>query len=172
MNNDAQLIKAIQEATNKQTINTEELPSASLTVLEQDYSESYIVTPKIAPELGYEVSMRREKGSRVGEHSQAYFNLKGRELRLGRSYGDKDGCDIKECFDFVFPVTFVMPDGSTITGNSIEEIGLAIKSWYEANPGSKERPALQYPVEITFRDGTTATITSDEGMRRFKADCE
>jgi len=47
-----------------------------------------------------------------------------------------------------------------------------MKRWYEANPSSKERPALQYPVEIKFRDGTISTIHNKEEMRRAKAGCE
>lgn len=168
---DAQLIQAIQNATNKQNINGEELPASSRAVLEQDYSESYIDNGKIAPELGYEVGMRRGEGSCIGELSRVYFNLEGRMLRL-EGHRDKYGKDRKECFDFVYPVTMVMPDGSTITGNNREELGLAIKSWYEANPDSEEKPELQYPVEVTFEDGTTAIITNDEDMKRAYKACE
>ncbi|MBE9509824.1 MAG: hypothetical protein IMY71_03015 [Bacteroidetes bacterium] len=155
INDDTHLIQAIQEATNKQIVSADELPSPSLIVLEQDYSESYIDDAKIAPELGYEVSMRREKGTCIGECSQAYFNLNGRELKSesGDRYKDKDrdkdrdGRDRKECFDFVYPVSFTMPDGSTITGNDEEDLCTGIRSWYEANPDSKVKPELQYPVE-------------------------
>jgi len=86
----------------------------------------------------------------------------------------KEACkkDRKPCFDFIYPITYIMPDGSTITGNNGKEIKRAMKRWYEANPGSKERPALQYPVEIKFRDGTISTIHNKEEMRRAKAGCE
>ena len=174
---DEQLIQAIQDATNRQNINAEELPSAASTVLEQDYSESYVDDAIIAPELGYEVGMRRGMGSRIGERSQVYFNLNGRKLNgerdsNGNRHRGRNGRDREECFDFVYPITYIMPDGSTITGNDREEICLAVRSWYETNPDSRERPALQYPVDITFEDGTTVTINNDEEMRGAYERCE
>ena len=90
---DADLIAAIQKATNKQTISINELPAPSRTVLNEDYSDDYIDIAKHAPELGYEVEMRCQKGPRVGEHSQAYFDMNGRELRADHNgkgeHGDK-----------------------------------------------------------------------------------
>jgi hypothetical protein len=175
---DTDLIQAIKMAADKQSINVEELPSASQNVLEQDYSESYVAEAMIAPLLGYEISMRREKGTRVGERSRAYFDLKGRELRGDKNSDDdgdhhgRDGKDRNECFKLLYPVTYIMPDSSSITGNDKEEIGTAIKSWYEANPDSRERPALQYPVDVIFEDGTTATIANDEEMQSIIAGCK
>ncbi|MBC8320303.1 MAG: hypothetical protein H8E34_06255 [Bacteroidetes bacterium] len=163
---DTQLIEAIQKAGNKQNIDAAELPSASISILEQDYSESYVDDAKLAPELGYEVDMIRERGSYIGERSQAYFDLRGRELRIEK--GDKDR---KECFDFVYPVNYTMPDGTTVTGNNEREVTAAIKAWYEANPGSNERPTIQYPVEVNFK-GRILNINNDEEMRRVKSACD
>jgi len=75
------------------------------------------------------------------------------------------------CFDFVYPVTYIMPDGTAITGNSKEELVQAIKSWYVANPGSKDKPTLQYPVDVNFK-GRIITIENDAGMKRIKSACE
>ena len=86
--------------------------------------------------------------------------------------GDPGANSKVRCLEMVYPLTFIMPDGSTITGNDRKEIRFAMKRWYEANPSSKERPALQYPVEIKFRDGTISTIHNKEEMRRAKAGCE
>lgn len=168
---DEQLIQAIQMATNKQDISIDQLPSASRDVLEQDYSENFTELAQIAPELGYEISMRREAGSRAGERSQAYFNLSGRELRSQSGDRDGDGRDREECFEFVLPITFIMPDGSTITIETREDWEL-IRGWYEEHPDVREAPALQYPVEIIFEDGTTLTINNDEEMRRVYEACD
>ena len=80
----------------------------------------------------------------------------------------KDG---KTCFVMVFPVTYTMPDGTEITIEKKEDRKL-IRSWYEANPGNKEKPILQYPVDIKYKDGTMATINNKQEMRRAKAECE
>ncbi|MBI9073511.1 MAG: hypothetical protein JEY94_18055 [Melioribacteraceae bacterium] len=174
-NNDAALIKAIQEA-NKQSINEADLPSSAKTVLESGYSESYVEEAKMAPQLGYEVGLRRGLGTRMGERNEAYFDINGRELiadgkdpRNGRGSGD-DGKDRKECFSLVLPVNFTMPDGSTITIEN-DEGWMAIREWFETNPESREKPLLQYPVDIKFEDGTISTINSDEEMEAVYLVC-
>ena len=86
-----------------------------------------------------------------------------------RHCGGRDDRD-RACFALVYPVTFIMPDGSTITVADREDWA-ELKAWYEANPDSEERPTLQYPVDITYRDGTTQTINNDEEMRIAKEDC-
>ena len=65
-----------------------------------------------------------------------------------------------------------MPDGSSTTVTSYDEQSWTeLKSWYEANPDIEEKPALQYPVNIIYRDGSTKTINNDEEMASAKEDC-
>jgi hypothetical protein len=87
-----------------------------------------------------------------------------------RHCGGRDDDRDRACFALVYPVTFIMPDGSNITVADREDWA-ELKAWYEANPDSEERPTLQYPVDITYRDGTTQTINNDEEMRIAKEDC-
>ena len=77
----------------------------------------------------------------------------------------------EKCFDFVYPISYMMPDGTIITGNSEEEINQLIKDWYEAHPGEKEKPILQYPVDIKYKDGTIVTINNDEEMKAAYENC-
>ena len=83
---------------------------------------------------------------------------------------DKD-YDKEECFDFVYPVTFTMSDGTTITGDDEETIDSAMKDWYIAHPDSKEEPSLNYPVDIIFEDESTQTIANDDEMLLALKDC-
>lgn len=170
---DDQLILAIQQATNKQAITAEQLPSDSKIVLDQEYSESYTEEALLAPDLGYEVGMRRGEGSRIGEHANVYFDMDGRKLRSrkGEGYRNKHGKDRKECFEFVYPVSFTMPDGSTVTGNNREELHILIKAWYISNPDTEEKPSLNFPVDIVFKDSTISTINNEEEMRLAFASC-
>ena len=71
-------------------------------------------------------------------------------------------------YEFVFPISFIMPDGTTLTANSEEELKELIKTWYDANPDTKERPELVYPVDLMLADGEIITINSEEEMREFK----
>ena len=169
LSSDDQLILAIQNATDKQEIDTGQLPAASRVILNQDYVEHLTIGASMAPELGYEVLLGGME-SRMGDRSNAYFNLEGRELKAGRNDRDEDERDREQCFELVYPVTFIMPDGSTITVDNDEDWG-EIRSWYEANPESEERPALQYPVQISFEGERNLTINDDDEMRRVYAYC-
>ena len=168
---DADLIFAIENATGKQVINPIELPSNTTSLLNEEYSESYPEKVQLAPELGYLVRMRRGMGSRMGEASDVYFNLRGRELRRERDTRETDGRDRRECYELVFPVTFLLPDGTEVSGTA-QELRQAISRWYEANADTRARPTLQYPVDIELRDGTIVTINEEEQMRRVYQQCE
>jgi len=176
---DAELIQAIIDA-NKISVGMDGLPSNSKTIVEEDYNEYDGIDAKKAYGLGYEVSMAG-KGHKMGHRCEVYFNLEGRILDprgVGRDKEDWGRDDDKgdwKCFDLVLPVTYVMPDGSTITVSSDDDDNWAeLKAWYEANPESEEKPALQYPVDISFetREGsTTLTVTNDEEMRNAYGRC-
>ena len=74
------------------------------------------------------------------------------------------------CFRLVYPITFIMQDGSTISMLDDED-WIELKSWYEVNPDIKERPILEYPVEINYGDDSTISINNDEEMASAKEDC-
>ena len=175
---DAQLIEAIQNSNNKVAIIPEELPSDSREVIDVDFTESYTDEALLAPNLGYEVYMRKGKGSMVGERSQIYFNIDGRKLVEGEQYGkkgnkpDKDNKnERKDCFVFVLPISFTMPDGSVISVEN-EEGWVAIKDWYESNPDSQERPSIIFPVDVEFEGGTVVTVNSQDEMNMVRERCK
>lgn len=82
---------------------------------------------------------------------------------------DKDGK--VTCMELVFPITYVMPDGSTISGNDRGEIGSAMRDWHKANPSANSRGSMQYPVNAIFK-GNEVTINNDEDMQRYRKECE
>ena len=176
---DAELIQAIIDA-DKISVGMDGLPSNSKTIVEEDFNEYDGIDTKKAYGLGYEVSMDG-KGHKMGHRCEVYFNLEGRKLDPNVKRGEKSDWDRDDdkgdwkCFDLVLPVTYVMPDGSTITVTSDDEDDwVQLKAWYDANPNSEEKPALQYPVDISFetRDGSiTVTITNDGEMRNAYLRC-
>ena len=176
---DAELIQAIIDA-DKISVGMDGLPSNSKTIVEEDFNEYDGIDTKKAYGLGYEVSMDG-KGHKMGHRCEVYFNLEGRKLDPNVKRGEKSDWDRDDdkgdwkCFDLVLPVTYVMPDGSTITVSSDDEDDwVQLKAWYDANPNSEEKPALQYPVDISFetRDGSiTVIVTNDEEMRNAYLRC-
>ena len=81
--------------------------------------------------------------------------------------------DERECFQYVLPVTFLMPDGSTITVED-EEGWYSLRVWYEDNRGYEEEPSIQYPIDIsqeTEEGSITVTLTSGEEMEEVYSEC-
>ncbi len=81
----------------------------------------------------------------------------------------KDDKDKNDCFELVYPITYIMPDGTQISGTE-EELNTAMKAWYENHPDSKAKPALEYPVEIIIGD-LIKTINDEAAMIAAKKDC-
>ena len=162
---DDELMQDIIDAE-KIDINMTDLPSQSSTVIDQDYNDYIEIDAKMASGLGYQVSMDG-KGYKPGDHNEVYFNLEGRKLKSKRDRGNKNGF---KCFELVLPVTFVMPDGSSIAVED-ENGYMAVRDWYGNNSDSIEKPTLQYPVNIIYRNGDTQIINNDEEMGSTKVDC-
>ena len=86
---------------------------------------------------------------------------------------DWDEDDERDCFEYVLPVTFLMPDGSTITVED-EEGWYSLRVWYEENRGYEEEPSIQYPIDIsqeTEEGLITVTLTSGEEMEEVYSEC-
>ncbi len=171
--NDDELILAIQNADNKVVISVDELLPDSKKILNSDYSENTLDEAKYAPELGYEVALKKKGGSllenggkeRNGGRFHVYFDLRGKELRSGKDNGGQGAC-----FSFVFPITYTMPDESEITGSDMKELKKAIKAWYKDNPDTDKKLSLIFPVEVNFK-GRTIIINNEREMYKVRMDC-
>ena len=170
---DAELIQMIIDS-DKVDIDISELPEQSQTYLSNDgeYDE---LGSRYASQLGYEVE-RIGKGSKSGRRGDVYFNVEGRKLnpndwgKRGRGFGVGKKEDW-ECFTLEFPVSFNMPDGSLVTVEADDEENWAeIKTWYETNQDSEERPTMQFPIGILF-DEESLVIESQEEMRSAYQEC-
>ena len=162
---DSQLIEAIQKASDKQNIDVAELPSASVTTLTDEYGDENVDIAKLAPKLGYEVDFKTETGSKESVRKQAYFNLQGRLLKGDDDYKDDKNKD--KCFEFVYSLTFNMPDGTSTTINNEDEMIRAKKAWAEAGI----RPIIQYPLDVKFK-GKIITINNEREMKKIKDACD
>ena len=178
---DAEIIQLIQES-DLMDVSMTDLPSRSQNVVIEDYFEYIDVASRKASGLGYEVALAG-RGHRVGSRHEIYFNVEGRKLDPndwgGKRGWNKDGYSREfdsekdwRCFELVFPITFNMPDGSSVTIESDEESSWdEIKSWYESNPDSEEKPEMQFPVVI-FYDNDTYTLNSSDELRGAYSRCE
>ncbi len=90
--------------------------------------------------------------------------------------GDKEGDrDKKPCFRLVYPLSYTMPDGTTLTRDSKEAMDAAMKRWYGANQSDK-RPTLQFPVKINYgssdRGDRILEVANKEALNKAYKDCE
>ena len=171
---DAEIIEMIQYA-DKMEVSMEDIPTQSRNVVEHEYYDYMDMAAWKAPGIGYQIDLAG-LGHRSGNRNEVYFNSEGR--KLDPADGGKDDYDRRgfgkedwQCFDLVFPITFEMPDGSSITvGSDGEEEWQEIKSWYDDNPESEQKPVMQFPVVIFF-DEESITIQNTEDLRTAYSGC-
>jgi len=75
------------------------------------------------------------------------------------------------CLELTYPISYELPDGSTVTGNNREEVSNALRKWHEANPDIKEQAIMQYPVNAVFK-GRSITIANEKEMIQYRKECE
>ena len=92
-----------------------------------------------------------------------------------RPEGDGDGGDSEDeerpegdeedsCGAIILPVTYTMPDGSTITVEDDSGYGL-LREWTENNPEIDGEPSIQYPFDVLYiveDQEVTVTVNSNE----------
>ena len=144
------------------------MPSASTAAFSGELADSYVESAQLASGLGYKVVIITMNESRSEAKSEVFFSLRGRQLN---DTNEKRVRKRNKCFQFVFPVDFIMPDNSSITLNSKEEWVL-IKEWYTLHLDVTDKPALVFPVDITLEDGTVQTLLDREELAVIKDSCK
>ena len=165
---DTTLIEKIESAS-KTTVESTHLPSATSSTFNGELADSYIQKVELAAGLGFKVSIGTDDASKEEIDSDVFFSTRGRQLN---DTSEKRTRRRKKCFEFVFPIDFIMADNSSITLNSKEDWNL-IKTWYEENPDVKERPELVFPVDVTLKeDGFIQTLIDVEELKAVKKSCK
>ena len=162
---DDDLINQIQKSTNKIEIEYNALPENIISDIETSFSTETFLSELSVPDLGYELTYS-DIDREINSFKKLYFNIEGRRLVSKRNYDKRS----QECFELVFPVSFIMPDGSNIIISNRDEWE-EIKNWYDENPDSEYRPSIQYPIDIIYEDDSIFTINNDEEMFEAKSSC-
>ena len=184
---DAELVQAIIDAEGKVEVTMADLPTAARGTMEENYLNDYLHLYSMkASMLGYEVSIAGRPGN-SGKRGEVYFDIDGRKLDPNDYgddykdwYGERDGFDRDNfgekrnwnCFDIVYPITIMLPNGSSYLIDSEEDSDLeTIKNYYEENEGADERPSIIFPVNIIDHEGETKVINSEEEMEDAYRHC-
>lgn len=163
---DTALVERIDAAA-KVVIDDASLPSTTQAIFNGDLNDNYISKVELASELGYKVSVNTVDDSRMEDSSDVYFNLLGRQLDDHR---ERSRSRRNRCFEFVFPIDFLMPDDSVITLESKDDWYL-LRDWCKANPDANEKPEMIFPVDITLADGTVQTLLDRTELDAVKNSC-
>lgn len=75
------------------------------------------------------------------------------------------------CYELIFPVNLNFPDGSTEEIEDYEDFRETIKAWKETNPEAEERPALEFPLEVTNDEGELLSIENAEELLSLRREC-
>ena len=75
------------------------------------------------------------------------------------------------CFQLIFPVKVVFPDGSTFEAATRYALAVFVREWREAHPDLEGRPELVMPYQVRLRDGTLATIAEEGDLAQIAGDC-
>lgn len=103
-----------------------------------------------------------------------------RQLRAecgGASFGNRPwqghGQRGLSCFELVFPVTVQMPDGTTATAADGAALRQLVFNWRKNNPGSANRPTLQFPISVKMKaDGAIVAVSDKEALIELRKGCK
>jgi hypothetical protein len=164
---DTTLILKIENAT-KTTVRVASLPLAAVDAFNTDLLDSFIEQAEWAEGLGFKVSIATDNAAREEEKAKVFFNLEGRQLIDNRSKFKKGR---NKCFEFVFPIDFIMPD-STFVVLMKKADWILIRDWYKANPKAAKRAKIVFPLEVTLEDGTVQTLLDINDLKEVKDACK
>ncbi len=199
--NDAELIKAIEEAPNKQSIEPEALPAMIPQTIGSEFAGNFVTSAELAPELGYKTVSRTDVPALLDESFTIYFDLDGDRLIRDRHHPN----DVRDrCFRFVFPFSVTLQSGQTVTienHNQFERLLAECRlndNCFEFNypiivqtapeeyliiENNEELRRLYntcetdrcfrivFPITVTFEDGSVAEILNYRQFKRIIADC-
>lgn len=98
------------------------------------------------------------------------------------SVQERGGLGKYGCYELVFPVTLVLPDSTTATVNSYDEMKQTLRTYFDAHgggghqhhhgPGARPRIDFVFPISVVSQDGEVITVESQEQLRELRAECE
>ena len=129
----------------------------------------------VMPELAYPVDIlyETEEGETVITiNSDEEMGVAKRDCH-GNWDEDEGGDEERRCFDVVLPVTFLMPDGSSLVVGE-ESDWRSIDEWYVENSDVEEEPDYQFPIEVVYdseEGSNTVVINNQEELQAAEQDC-
>jgi len=147
----------IINSSNKVEIDISELPTNVLSFINKHYPEKYITDAKEVPSLGFEIGLRDGIGLSIGKYSTVHFLIASPAQFIAASNFLKSE---NECFELYYPITYIMKDGTEITGDNATT-KTKIKAWYEDNSEEKDPAEIKFPFDIIYADSSIITLNDE-----------
>jgi hypothetical protein len=75
------------------------------------------------------------------------------------------------CYELVFDITLVFPDGSEVIVADYDEMKEALKTWKRENPRSRVLPTIKFPYEVVSEDGEVIVVENREDQLELRRGC-
>jgi len=126
------------------------------------------------PELVFPIEVTLEDGTIQSLNSEEEL-----EILLEECFGGWDDCDDPNCddefdlcFEFVYPIDVILPDGTTQTANDDETLETIIFDYYDQNPNDTLLPTFNYPIDVILEDSTIQSVGNDDELEALLEACE
>ena len=126
--------------------------------------------PDQRPQFEYPFDVTLEDGTVQTITSGEEFRALIQGCRPNGPHGPHDRTP---CYDLVFPVNLVYPDGTEAEAVGPRALRLLIRQWKQNNPDSEERPTLGFPVDVVLAaNDSTVTVNSQEELMALRENCQ
>lgn len=75
------------------------------------------------------------------------------------------------CIEWVYPMTYEMPDGTAIEVESKRDGWIKLKQWYADHPNEDTKPEIKYPITILDKENEEKIIQNKEELEAEYDDC-
>ena len=126
--------------------------------------------------ISFEKNCETNIGSCIQGEEEKILAMEKKFVNIeSQEYLDEDESDDEErrCFDVVLPVTFLMPDGSSLVVAE-ESDWRSIDEWYVESSDVEEEPDYQFPIEVVYdseEGSNTVVINNQEELQAAEQDC-
>ncbi|MEK9604239.1 MAG: hypothetical protein VW127_07445 [Flavobacteriaceae bacterium] len=135
----------------------------------------------VKPVLQYPIEIKQEDGTLISVANEKdlkkYFDeCRLRGLPLEWDWGYWDWTSYYEwywgrCFNFSYPISYEMPDGSSITVESKFDAWQKFKNWYNDHPNETKSPKWIFPLTIIDDEDKKTVINNEDELRDQYHDC-
>jgi hypothetical protein len=109
------------------------------------------------------------QGGNGGNHNGNGGNHNGNG---GNHNGNGGQGDHNKCFELVFPLSIVFPDGTVTSYSDETSMQTALQPWRKFNPKAVKKPEFQFPIKVILNGATeSTTVNSKEELEALRKNC-